>query len=626
MSTKTTFKRVALVTVAALGFGVLTSVAPSQATTYSDSLVLSATTASQLTGETATSTSVVAALTYLADAATDSMSVTATLVSAPAGNTSLPMLKLTETTTASAESPLTSPLLLTATSGVAANIPVFVIPAGFTTAMNVTAKLKVYMNAPSKVGTYVVKLTPAITSGSGSMGSAAQTVTITVATNPALDTVATSATVLLGKGETITSTADEVVTNTKSTTSGLAAATISVGLLNAGGFATTSESYTATVTGPGTLGSGTAATTMHYTSIGRAITVKAGNNVQLFPDGTSGVATVTINSAAGALLATKKVTFYGSTTALTATVVKPVIGFGTPTLGTILVTAADSAGTEVQDAKINVFSSATTIISNAYTACAAYSATNGTVKSPGYLCSVTGVKAGTATITPTTLTSATDTTAGAVSGTGVSIRVGSTSPASVSVTTDKAAYIPGEKATVTVVLLDKDGLTVADGDYTHIFATGGIAANYTLGAGSDTTSATSVLGFASGVTKYTVFMPVAETTVKFTWTTDSVASGAGTGLATANQAVDGAISVVVASSSASAATDAAMEATDAANAATDAANAAAEAADAATAAAQDAADAVATLSTQVAELISALKAQITSLTNLVIKIQKKVKA
>jgi hypothetical protein len=77
---------------------------------------------------------------------------------------------------------------------------------------------------------------------------------------------------------------------------------------------------------------------------------------------------------------------------------------------------------------------------------------------------------------------------------------------------------------------------------------------------------------------------------------------------------------------AQAAADAAAEATDAANAATDAANAAAEAADAATAAAQDAADAVAALSTQVSEMVNALKKQITALTNLVIKIQKKVRA
>jgi hypothetical protein len=106
---------------------------------------------------------------------------------------------------------------------------------------------------------------------------------------------------------------------------------------------------------------------------------------------------------------------------------------------------------------------------------------------------------------------------------------------------------------------------------------------------------------------------------------------AGTG-ATLTPAGVAKVSVVIAEGadpvavSSQAAADAAAEATDAANAATDAANAAAEAADAATAAAQDAADAVAALSTQVSEMVNALKKQITALTNLVIKIQKKVKA
>jgi len=85
-------------------------------------------------------------------------------------------------------------------------------------------------------------------------------------------------------------------------------------------------------------------------------------------------------------------------------------------------------------------------------------------------------------------------------------------------------------------------------------------------------------------------------------------------------------SVDVTDTTASDSVDAANEATDAANAATDAANAAAEAADAATAAAQDAQAAVADLAAQVATLIAGIKAQITALTNLVIKIQKKVKA
>jgi trimeric autotransporter adhesin len=116
--------------------------------------------------------------------------------------------------------------------------------------------------------------------------------------------------------------------------------------------------------------------------------------------------------------------------------------------------------------------------------------------------------------------------------------------------------------------------------------------------------------------------------VVFTATTVGTAATAETGVGASFSAagVSSATVSVEADNSAANAADAAAEATDAANAATDAANAAAEAADAATAAAQDAADAVAALSTQVSEMVNALKKQITALTNLVIKIQKKVKA
>jgi hypothetical protein len=110
-------------------------------------------------------------------------------------------------------------------------------------------------------------------------------------------------------------------------------------------------------------------------------------------------------------------------------------------------------------------------------------------------------------------------------------------------------------------------------------------------------------------------------------TTTVAAANVGSTFAPAGvSAVTVSVSNNAAADNAQAATDAAAEATDAANAATDAANAAAEAADAATAAAQDAADAVAALSAQVSTMMASLKAQLTALTNLVIKIQKKVKA
>jgi hypothetical protein len=98
----TSIKRIALVAVAALGLGVV-SVAPSSAMTFSDSLTLSAASATQLTSETATASSAVATLTFLSSHADDSMSVTATLVSGPAGNTALPYLLLSETTSAEAK-------------------------------------------------------------------------------------------------------------------------------------------------------------------------------------------------------------------------------------------------------------------------------------------------------------------------------------------------------------------------------------------------------------------------------------------------------------------------------------------------------------------------------------------
>ena len=109
----------------------------------------------------------------------------------------------------------------------------------------------------------------------------------------------------------------------------------------------------------------------------------------------------------------------------------------------------------------------------------------------------------------------------------------------------------------------------------------------------------------------------------------------------AMEAAEGAMAAAEnASTDAEAALDAALDAANAANAATEAANGARDAAEAATAAAQDAteaangakdaanaaSDAVAALATSIATAFAAIKAQITALTNIIIKIQKKVKA
>jgi hypothetical protein len=171
--------------------------------------------------------------------------------------------------------------------------------------------------------------------------------------------------------------------------------------------------------------------------------------------------------------------------------------------------------------------------------------------------------------------------------------------------------------------------TAADGTAEFLFNAGSAASVVTITASDSTTALPSVsygqTGFLAGMNVRSTAATQTAYTAATVGTATTAETGIGASLSPAgNQSVT--VNFAAAVNSADTAADAAAEATDAANAATDAANAAAEAADAATAAAQDAADAVAALSAQVASLISGLKSQLTALTNLVIKIQKKVKA
>jgi len=172
--------------------------------------------------------------------------------------------------------------------------------------------------------------------------------------------------------------------------------------------------------------------------------------------------------------------------------------------------------------------------------------------------------------------------------------------------------------------------TLADG--TATFVVTGTGAEVTVSNVNPADPAGTIVGQTSGPKGYLTNAATNSATVGiFTASKagDAVTAETGVGASFDAAGVASATVTVAADAAAAqsqAAADAAAEATDAANAATDAANAAAEAADAATAAAQDAADAVAALSTQVSEMVNALKKQITALTNLVIKIQKKVKA
>jgi trimeric autotransporter adhesin len=626
----TSIKRIALVAVAALGLGVM-SVAPSTATTNADTLTLSAATAAQLTGETATATSATVTLSYLADTLADSMTVTASLVSGPATSVALPRLLLVETSSAQAKSPdfNSANIAIGSTTGVAANTRIFVVPTG-TAPVIASAKFQVFLDQPTVAGTYVVRVTPAV-SGVGTLNATAQNLTITVTAAPADDKVAATATSIINAGETASATADVTVTSTRTMAAvaadTVAAATIKTTLLNKAGLAAT-ESFTATIAGPGILGSaansGTTITGPNPTA--RVLLVKNGDVVQVFPDGASGVATITIASMAGVVLATETVTFFGAAATITAVAKKPVLGGTTDTTGVLEVTVKDSAGVNVSNlaGAIGVVSSDITKIATNYAPTSTYSATTGT-----YLVNVRPVAAGTANLTVTTKASATATT-GIDAAAAVSVRVGGGQAAldGVLVATDKLTYAPGELVTLTVTPTDVAGLVLGDDTYT-VFTSAGIVSSHTVtsptagfslaqaGAQDGGVAGT---GTVTGVATYKFYAPNIEGDMTLSWTRSTSFATA------ANDSLTGKITLAISSPGTAAATDAANEATDAANAATDAALAAAEAADAATTAAQEASDAVAALSASVTKLIAGLQSQIKSLAAVVAKIAKKVRA
>ena len=621
MSTKTTFKRIALVAVAALGLGVL-SVAPSSAA---------------LVGLTVTSTNGTATTAVYDSTTATTLRVTATTTAAGDSFTATTYVSAQPTTSSITGSGIVVHLMDTSTSTVNPFIAYGVTAATATTAsavatrafnsavrgdsltvvsnnggtsQQISANFQFYFLAAPVAGTYT--LTTVVTPHSGG-----------VAGTPVLKTtdivVSDVAAAALTASSTYSTLSDPTATNAVATASATAAATLTVVLNNAANNTAARESVTATISGPGTIGVAGGAVgksvVLAYTTTSLGLSVYA--------DGTAGVGTITVSTPSVAF-ATKSITFYAATpSTVVASVAKAVIeASSTSTSDVVRATFKDSLGNLWSGAAyIYATTAAGALIagSETPTLCTFDSGTD-----QRHECAITGKLVGAAkfkvidasTVALATLTS-----------NEVDVRVAVATPASFKLVFDKATYAPGEKARLSVVVLDAAGAQIVGKTYDAILAAGGITPSVAFSSGSDTLTATSVVvsatssstsGTTAGQQNYVVYMPMASGDVTVT------ATGS-TGLPLAAR-VAGTATASVVNSSVDAATDAANEATDAANAATDAALAAADAADAATAAAQDASDAVAALSATVAKLVASLKAQITSLTNLVIKIQKKVKA
>jgi len=304
-------------------------------------------------------------------------------------------------------------------------------------------------------------------------------------------------------------------------------------------------------------------------------------DVNVYSDGTAGTATITIKSTS-VTFANKTVVFYASApTTIKASVINSTPGIGSTTA--IAVDAKDANGNRFAGTLYS-YSSATGTISNDGTTTCSYVAAR-----DRHECSVTGVVAGTATIT---VRNASTVAASTVSSDPVSLTVSGSSAATVKLSWDKASYAPGEKATLLVSVLDSAGKSVPAATFGSLFATGGITLNQAAGNGSDTVTATSVttlslaalaLGTLTDPVKaYTVYMPATGGTM-------TASATGGTSLPLAGQVAVSASATVADSGS-------------------------------------QALAAVTALASQVSAFITKINAQITTLTDLVMKIQKKVKA
>jgi hypothetical protein len=605
MSTKTTFKRIALVTVAAMGFGLL-SVAPSTATTQQDTLTLGSATTTFAAGSASATNTITQAFLGVNS---DTMSVTMSLTSAPATNTVMPELNIDRGS------------LLGQAERSTDKLTGWLHDTGSVSQYHKSSATWDVTFVPVVPGTYVVTFTAYnMTSSTArdttrAAGAAAVTWTVTVPSGTLADATST-----LGyRAATVTSGSTAAASVAAGSSTALVAS-VQVTPLIAGLATTGSTSITATLTGPGTLGagadpvtggSGNLKTVTFNPSTVDANNGAAGGWVRLYGDGTTGSSSIAI-SINGTAVGTATATFTGAAATVTATLAKPVIAAGsTATTGVITIVVKDANGNGVSGATMYAVSSGSSIVSTSVTTGSAGAAS----------ISLVGKVAGTNTVTIQNVAAGSTAT---VSAAAVSVRVGSATESSVTMTLDKATYAPGDQATITVTIKDAAGNAVVDGTYAAFAAD--VTSTRAMSAGTLPTASIAV-GSTVGVKTYLVNVPNSEGAFTISALPGAGMLGAGSAVAiSATATVTPSAASVTANEVAQAAADAAAEATDAANAATDAANAAAEAADAATAAAQDAADAVAALSTQVATLISGLKAQLTALTNLVIKIQKKVKA
>jgi hypothetical protein len=620
MSTKTNFKRIALVAVAALGMGVLNSI-PAQAAVSGLTLTVTNGTAGLAGAVTDSSNAAKFTVSGTLTSQADSVLVTVVQRSVTTGITPKAVIRYFDSNTGTvANSTVVDTIAAftkassaataqagngaafsstthasrtdsvsaiaaggtgftgngTAGTGGGAGGGFFRVGAGSGAPVYVSATFTVQMDSMTSTrvaGTYTADvILTYYTADTGAEVSTTQPLTITIAAAASASLVAspTYSTAVLSTGTADAGSTVDSVVSVLATASSTTAAVVNVVLRNASNAANAQESITATISA-GTIGNGT--------TQGRSVVLAASagtNLLQIKPDGTAGVATITI-STPSVTFANKSMTFFAAT---------PSTGVATKRLNTLAVSSNSGAITAVfkdsngnvvgGDATIYAFSDALTVVSDTATACS-FDATN-----QRHSCALTGVTNGTANITIGTASKS-------VVAAPVAVTVSNTNPVALKMEWNKATYAPGEKAFLKVWAVDSAGKPVAPRTITNLTASGlsttaSFSGTITV-PNSDVSFALAQKSVASHgleslepIYLYTVYMPFSGGTVSVTATGGASLPASGQVAVTATATV----------------TDSAASALAAVNA--------------------------------LATTVASLKTLITTLTNLVLKIQKKVKA
>jgi len=614
MSTKTTFKRIALVAVSALGLGLLTTV-PSQAVVAPANISVTATNQA-ITWNTARSSTVsdsttagLITVSYSRTAAYDSVVITSLSKSVPAAATTVPnlLLRLRDTLTSTVVDTITtsgtgvtrSAVATLGVTGTRLNLSDSgtTVTMGATAASSGTAVSNFYAYIDSvtslKVGTYVYTVTVQPSqAGVAGVYSEAKSVDISIVVSaPSAATSASYSTAYISSGSTfanVGNTVDSVV-SVAATADQTADAVVRVTLADATGATTYAEESVTVVATRGSVGTSTAIIGKNVTF---QYTVGSPLDIYVYGDGTSGTGTITVSTPTISF-GVKNVSFYATGVAtITATKRLNVLSAGTTgNAGAITAVALDSNGNQNgSSTAVYAYSSNLAVVSDSGTACT-YDATN-----VRHTCTLTGVANGTANITlkSTAVGSVASTV---ISSAAISVTVNTNAVSKLVFKTDKTSYAPGEKGYIILSAVDAAGNAVAGGAYSNLLASTGITSSANLGSST-------VAADLTGSSAYSPTLAYTEASAGYT-SLDPVK------LITFYAPVQGAEVTLTTAGGAGAGTDAGKTLTAKFTVTDNAATALA---------------AVTALASQVSAFITKINAQITTLTDLVMKIQKKVKA